>query len=139
MLVGSSDDKCDLNKSYNQQENYQQFKQITINTQNQQQQVQQHQHQQAQQRKRKNRTAFTAHQIYELEKHFSLQRYLSPADRDRISQELALTTSQVITWFQNRRAKQKRDIDECKVNSVNNELDNDLTNSSFTSNSIQQD
>ena len=56
-------------------------------------------------RKRKNRTAFTAHQIYELEKRFSNQKYLSPSDRDRISLELSLSTAQVITWFQNRRAK----------------------------------
>lgn len=65
---------------------------------------------------------------------------MSPADRDRISQELSLTTSQVITWFQNRRAKQKRDVDECKSNTINNETDHhDLTNSSFTSNSAQHD
>ena len=65
-------------------------------------------------RKRKNRTAFTANQIFELEKRFSNQRYLSPHDRDRIAYELSLSTSQVITWFQNRRAKQKRDIEELK-------------------------
>ncbi len=65
-------------------------------------------------RKRKNRTAFTANQIFELEKRFSNQRYLSPHDRDRIAYELSLSTAQVITWFQNRRAKQKRDIEEMK-------------------------
>jgi hypothetical protein len=65
-------------------------------------------------RKRKNRTAFTANQIFELEKRFSNQRYLSPHDRDRIAAELSLSTAQVITWFQNRRAKQKRDIEEMK-------------------------
>jgi len=69
-------------------------------------------------RKRKNRTAFTANQIFELEKRFSNQRYLSPHDRDRIAYELQLSTAQVITWFQNRRAKQKRDIEELK-NDVN--------------------
>jgi hypothetical protein len=69
-------------------------------------------------RKRKNRTAFTANQIFELEKRFSNQRYLSPHDRDRIAHELSLSTAQVITWFQNRRAKQKRDIEELK-NDVN--------------------
>lgn len=69
-------------------------------------------------RKRKNRTAFTANQIFELEKRFSTQRYLSPHDRDRIAYELQLTTAQVITWFQNRRAKQKRDLEELK-NDVN--------------------
>ena len=69
-------------------------------------------------RKRKNRTAFTANQIFELEKRFANQRYLSPHDRDRIAAELNLSTAQVITWFQNRRAKQKRDLEEMK-NDVN--------------------
>jgi hypothetical protein len=49
-----------------------------------------------------------------LEKRFSHQKYLSPSDRDRISLELSLSTAQVITWFQNRRAKQKRDVEEMK-------------------------
>merc|ERR1712111_106817 len=33
-------------------------------------------------KKRKSRTAFTNHQIFELEKRFLYQKYLSPADRD---------------------------------------------------------
>ncbi|XP_059215865.1 transcription factor LBX1a [Centropristis striata] len=72
-------------------------------------------------KRRKSRTAFTNHQIYELEKRFLYQKYLSPADRDQIAQQLGLTNAQVITWFQNRRAKLKRDIEEMKadVESVN--------------------
>ncbi|XP_061601457.1 transcription factor LBX1a [Cololabis saira] len=66
-------------------------------------------------RRRKSRTAFTNHQIYELEKRFLYQKYLSPADRDQIAQQLALTNAQVITWFQNRRAKLKRDLEEMKA------------------------
>ncbi|XP_042896281.1 transcription factor LBX1 [Parasteatoda tepidariorum] len=65
-------------------------------------------------KKRKSRTAFTNHQIYELEKRFLYQKYLAPADRDEISQSLGLTNAQVITWFQNRRAKLKRDMEELK-------------------------
>ncbi|KAM3606649.1 uncharacterized protein V6R79_020500 [Siganus canaliculatus] len=66
-------------------------------------------------KRRKSRTAFTNHQIYELEKRFLYQKYLSPADRDQIAQQLALTNAQVITWFQNRRAKLKRDLEEMKA------------------------
>ncbi|KAI8477960.1 Transcription factor lbx1, partial [Branchiostoma belcheri] len=66
-------------------------------------------------KRRKSRTAFTNHQIYELEKRFLYQKYLSPADRDQIAQSLGLTNAQVITWFQNRRAKLKRDLDELKA------------------------
>ncbi|XP_054159603.1 transcription factor LBX2-like [Oppia nitens] len=65
-------------------------------------------------KKRKSRTAFTNHQIFELEKRFLYQKYLSPADRDEIAQTLGLTNAQVITWFQNRRAKLKRDMEELK-------------------------
>lgn len=66
-------------------------------------------------KRRKSRTAFTNHQIYELEKRFLYQKYLSPADRDQIAQQLGLSNAQVITWFQNRRAKLKRDLEEMKA------------------------
>lgn len=65
-------------------------------------------------KRRKSRTAFTNQQIYELEKRFLYQKYLTPADRDEIAQNLGLTNAQVITWFQNRRAKLKRDLEELK-------------------------
>lgn len=65
-------------------------------------------------KKRKSRTAFTNHQIFELEKRFLYQKYLSPADRDELASSLGLTGAQVITWFQNRRAKLKRDMEELK-------------------------
>lgn len=65
-------------------------------------------------KKRKSRTAFTNHQIFELEKRFIYQKYLSPADRDELAGALNLTGAQVITWFQNRRAKLKRDVEELK-------------------------
>ncbi|XP_069488595.1 transcription factor LBX2 [Ambystoma mexicanum] len=72
-------------------------------------------HRQSSKKRRKSRTAFTNHQIYELEKRFLYQKYLSPADRDQIAQQLGLSNAQVITWFQNRRAKLKRDLEEMKA------------------------
>jgi len=46
-------------------------------------------------KKRKSRTAFTAHQLNELEKRFSYQKYLTPSDRDVIADTLGLTSTQV--------------------------------------------
>ena len=48
-------------------------------------------------KKRKSRTAFTNHQIFELEKRFLYQKYLSPADRDEIAAQLGLSNAQVRT------------------------------------------
>ncbi|XP_072042255.1 uncharacterized protein [Amphiura filiformis] len=69
-------------------------------------------------KKRKSRTAFTNQQIFELERRFLYQKYLTPADRDEIASTLGLSNGQVITWFQNRRAKLKRDMDELKADVV---------------------
>ena len=46
------------------------------------------------------------------------QKYLTPVDRDDIAQTLGLTNAQVITWFQNRRAKMKRDLEELKADVI---------------------
>ncbi|NXJ86885.1 LBX1 factor, partial [Trogon melanurus] len=66
-------------------------------------------------KRRKSRTAFTAQQLAALEQRFGRQRYLSPADRDQLAAALALSAAQVITWFQNRRAKLKRDLEELRA------------------------
>jgi homeobox protein LBX len=66
-------------------------------------------------KRRKTRTAFTNQQIAELELRFGRQKYLTPADRDEIAAALHLSSAQVITWFQNRRAKLKRDLEELKA------------------------
>ena len=81
-------------------------------------------------KKRKTRTAFSNQQIYELEKRFIYQKYLTPADRDEIAGKLGLSCAQVITWFQNRRAKFKRDIDEMKsdVSAVRSDITGIKTN-----------
>nr|XP_004226122.2 homeobox protein engrailed-2a-like [Ciona intestinalis] len=63
-------------------------------------------------KRRKCRTAFSTFQLSVLEQRFSCHKYLTPSDRDHIARALGLTASQVITWFQNRRAKLKRDLEE---------------------------
>ncbi|XP_022335397.1 transcription factor LBX1-like [Crassostrea virginica] len=90
-------------------------------------------------KRRKSRTAFTNQQIYELEKRFLYQKYLTPADRDEIAQNLGLSNAQVITWFQNRRAKLKRDLEELKndvtatqILKTSSEKDDDESERSFS-------
>ncbi|ESO03962.1 hypothetical protein HELRODRAFT_173001 [Helobdella robusta] len=107
-------------------------------------------------KRRKTRTAFTHHQLLQLENRFRHQKYLTPVDRDEIASQLNLSNSQicgaqclrkrnvcfraglsfthaldkVITWFQNRRAKLKRDLEELKADVkaakslVNSPIDN---------------
>ncbi|TPP58215.1 Transcription factor LBX1 [Fasciola gigantica] len=63
-------------------------------------------------KRRKTRTTFSNSQLSELENNFNRQKYLTPNDRDRIAKHLGLSNTQVITWFQNRRAKLKREAEE---------------------------
>uniref|UniRef100_W5MEG0 BarH-like homeobox 1b n=1 Tax=Lepisosteus oculatus TaxID=7918 RepID=W5MEG0_LEPOC len=56
---------------------------------------------------RKARTAFTDHQLAQLERSFERQKYLSVQDRMELAASLNLTDTQVKTWYQNRRKRTK--------------------------------
>ena len=58
--------------------------------------------------KRKPRVLFSQAQVYELERRFKQQRYLSAPEREQLATMLKLTSTQVKIWFQNRRYKMKR-------------------------------
>lgn len=58
--------------------------------------------------KKRSRAAFSHTQVLELERRFSLQRYLSGPERVDLAAALNLTETQVKIWFQNRRYKTKR-------------------------------
>ncbi|XP_038593564.1 ventral homeobox [Micropterus salmoides] len=61
---------------------------------------------------RRARTKFTPEQISKLEKIFNKHKYLDAGERVKTAQKLNLTETQVRTWFQNRRMKLKREVQD---------------------------
>ena len=70
-------------------------------------------------RKKRSRAAFSHAQVFELERRFSHQRYLSGPERADLAAALKLTETQVKIWFQNRRYKTKRRQIQDQQNLVN--------------------
>jgi hypothetical protein len=64
------------------------------------------------QSKRKRRVLFTQAQVFELEKRFKMQKYLSAQEREHLANGLNLTPTQIKIWFQNHRYKTKKSIKE---------------------------
>ena len=63
-------------------------------------------------KRRKPRALFSHVQVYELERRFRIQRYISAHERQELARRLKLTETQVKIWFQNRRYKWKRQQSE---------------------------
>uniref|UniRef100_A0A8C3R425 Homeobox domain-containing protein n=1 Tax=Cyanoderma ruficeps TaxID=181631 RepID=A0A8C3R425_9PASS len=63
-------------------------------------------------RQRRARTAFTSEQVCRLEKTFQRQKYLGATERRKLAAALQLSEMQIKTWFQNRRMKLKRQIQD---------------------------
>uniref|UniRef100_A0A8C8S846 Homeobox domain-containing protein n=1 Tax=Pelusios castaneus TaxID=367368 RepID=A0A8C8S846_9SAUR len=62
--------------------------------------------------RRKPRVLFSQAQVFELERRFKQQKYLSAPEREHLASVLKLTSTQVKIWFQNRRYKCKRQRQE---------------------------
>uniref|UniRef100_A0A7N8XVQ7 Homeobox domain-containing protein n=1 Tax=Mastacembelus armatus TaxID=205130 RepID=A0A7N8XVQ7_9TELE len=63
---------------------------------------------------RRLRTKFTSEQVSKLENTFSKHRYLGATQRRKIADRLNLSETQVKTWFQNRRMKLKREVQDVR-------------------------
>ncbi|XP_029921704.1 ventrally expressed dharma/bozozok antagonist [Myripristis murdjan] len=61
---------------------------------------------------RRPRTAFTAEQISSLEKAFKRNAYLGTQDKAELCKKLNLSDKQIRNWFQNRRMKLKRTVQD---------------------------
>ncbi|XP_058651182.1 ventral expressed homeobox [Onychostoma macrolepis] len=64
---------------------------------------------------RRVRTKFSSDQISRLEKTFSKHKYLGATQRRRTADKLQLSETQVKTWFQNRRMKLKREVQDARA------------------------
>lgn len=65
--------------------------------------------------RRKPRVLFSQAQVYELERRFKQQKYLSAPEREHLASMLKLTSNQVKIWFQNKRYKCKKQAIENKA------------------------
>nr|XP_008114987.1 PREDICTED: homeobox protein pv.1-like [Anolis carolinensis] len=64
--------------------------------------------------RRRLRTAFSLEQISTLESAFQRHRYLGAAQRRKLAAKMRLSEVQIKTWFQNRRMKLKRQMQEMR-------------------------
>ncbi|KAM4607911.1 homeobox protein vent1-like [Polymixia lowei] len=64
---------------------------------------------------RRVRTKFTPEQIHKLEKIFNKHKYLEAGERVKTAHKLNLSETQVRTWFQNRRMKLKREVQDLRT------------------------
>ncbi|XP_060623020.2 homeobox protein vent1-like [Anolis sagrei] len=64
--------------------------------------------------RRRLRTAFSLEQISTLESAFQRHRYLGAAQRRKLATKMQLSEVQIKTWFQNRRMKLKRQMQEMR-------------------------
>ena len=62
------------------------------------------------QAKKKRRILFTRSQVYELERRFRVQKYLTAVEREHLARMINLTPNQVKIWFQNHRYKCRQQL-----------------------------
>ncbi|CAB1340404.1 unnamed protein product [Coregonus sp. 'balchen'] len=74
--------------------------------------------------RRKRRVLFSQAQVYELERRFKQQKYLSAPEREHLASMIHLTPTQVKIWFQNHRYKMKRQAKDKATQQIQQENGN---------------
>ncbi|XP_045175011.1 thyroid transcription factor 1-like [Mercenaria mercenaria] len=88
--------------------------------------------------RRKRRILFSQAQVYELERRFKQQKYLSAPEREHLASMINLTPTQVKIWFQNHRYKckrQQKDKDKLDSSTSSNTSENSPQQSQNTQSS----
>lgn len=60
--------------------------------------------------RKRGKNTFTEFQSEALEENFKFRKYLSPSSRKWLADLVGLSKQQVVTWFQNRRAKERKRV-----------------------------
>uniref|UniRef100_A0A8C6PT69 NK2 homeobox 4a n=1 Tax=Nothobranchius furzeri TaxID=105023 RepID=A0A8C6PT69_NOTFU len=76
--------------------------------------------------RRKRRVLFSQAQVYELERRFKQQKYLSAPEREHLASMIHLTPTQVKIWFQNHRYKMKRQAKDKAAQQLQQQQDGNL-------------
>ncbi|XP_063355472.1 NK2 homeobox 4a isoform X2 [Pelmatolapia mariae] len=76
--------------------------------------------------RRKRRVLFSQAQVYELERRFKQQKYLSAPEREHLASMIHLTPTQVKIWFQNHRYKMKRQAKDKAAQQMQQQQDGSL-------------
>ncbi|XP_036382102.1 homeobox protein vex1-like [Megalops cyprinoides] len=75
---------------------------------------------------RRPRTAFTAQQINRLERAFKKHAYIGTHDKAKLCKKLSLSDKQIRNWFQNRRMKLKRTLQDTMAQACQTNLSSQL-------------